>query len=632
MTIFFSFPLLPLLLLLQMIYFVFILAPAASASSMSSDSDFYSLNQILKNISVHVPTLTAYKSDIITVDLENLVCNRLRVGYVGLFPSITDEKVEAISNASGLSVDCTLKASTKVDSVDIHVASSSTSMELHVDLSGKPVPSSVSVSNCVAKAPLSTFDLGGSELGKILNTIKGLFQPHVTSEIEKVVCDELKSLFSGPSSLVPSVLNEAKTFFEKYLNDPVSSETFMEEAMEGERLLKAPPARMKLADLRANKALQWLNVAVEHYLDRQPSGKLGINTIVDELTNATGVLTIPLDGALILNTTVGNNTIAVHANSVNISGLDSFTEFHPLDVLSKYTLRQTMSLSRLSIAVNVTLRAVLFKGGDSVVRSNQPGGVHVVENAVLTFAARDVGVDVAVLAAIDSNGFKNLKFGSVYTTPTACLLSTVYATNITALNISVGSLLPFKVMGAVSPGVEALFDEVINMAFMMYGDVGLDILPTAAQTTLRDALNGALQTFIYTRRAAGCRAQVWLGTSNFTADNEFTRLRDKVQGIVGGQKGADFINHDLLDSVLKKQSGEAHVLNVTKLISSDLKFYEFTKNITMTTLRLLLKGSLSDMTLSNLDTVSNVTFMQSVSAEKLHTSVDIADLFAGYEP
>ena len=61
----------------------------------------------------------------------------------------------------------------------------------------------------------------------------------------------------------------------------------------------------------------------------------------------------------------------------------------------------------------------------------------------------------------------------------------------------------------------------------------------------------------------GCPKRVWTGTSNFLGDNDFTRMRNKIQDTIQGDKGSELLM--IRSTLLKNQSGIEHVLNVTKM-------------------------------------------------------------------
>ena len=270
-----------------------------------------------------------------------------------------------------------------------------------------------------------------------MNDVKGLFRSHLEKELGKMICNELQNLFSS-NSIFPVVISQAQSFFRKFMNEIPAPASFKADVIAAEKRVTEDAI-----DLHKSAIVVWINAAVHHFLGRQASGQLGINKIVRSATSGTGSLDLTIDAQL-LNSTNGTNSVIIHGNSVRISGLDTFSTFSVAEVMSIYTLRQTLAIDTLNVTLNATISIDAFSSTDSTVRVDKPGGLHLEETIFIDFRLKDVMLDVAVLAALDRSAINNLTFASVYENPISCLLSTFYAINVSALNASVVEILPFQ--------------------------------------------------------------------------------------------------------------------------------------------------------------------------------------------
>ena len=77
--------------------------------------------------------------------------------------------------------------------------------------------------------------------------------------------------------------------------------------------------------------MRQLSQALTHALGDQGGGVVGVNTLLDTLTNQTGIVKVIIDKSISLSSPLGPVDLGIH--SFALQGIDSFTHFEPLSLV-----------------------------------------------------------------------------------------------------------------------------------------------------------------------------------------------------------------------------------------------------------------------------------------------------------
>ncbi len=395
--------------------------------------------------------------------LTNAQCSNITLGHLasGVVPPAGIELA-----ATGLSIECTMDWGLKAFVIQAHgsamaqVSDSSLTLGLQLQ-SDRPVnatafklPVSASLALCTPRIDVAAIIFQG-DLGNFLNLFSTQIASILSTQLDKIICDQLSTLVQ--TNLTDS-LQEVNQFIAPYLKPrPV---------------VPAPTPPAGMIDLRSSPL-----VGVTAYLLNDvvgADGPLGLNKIVNALTNGTGSVTLgPLANVSLPIAVSSLGVVRLGLETVTLSGLNSWSLFQALDPSTgPYNLTSHTRLERLGLSFGFSLNVSL---------AGAEAGSYLYEKAELEALMTDNALDSVLQLAIGAAAVERLSNEQAIVP--GCLLSTVHDVNMTQLDLSfVLAQLQIVARGANHSGnsnytTEQQIDAAVNHAFTLLTGAYAEVLP-----------------------------------------------------------------------------------------------------------------------------------------------------------
>ena len=236
-----------------------------------------------------------------------------------------------------------------------------------------------------------------------------------------------------------------------------------------------------------------------------PNGHARATTYIEMLTGADGRYAMPFLSTLapLLTLTSDYVDLELRLTGLQLGGLHTFQTFHLFRALGHHVGGLELAASRLEISAQFELLLTNGSGPDPQVR----GKLRVDEpfNVSVGLAGMNMS-SVAVLLAIDEGRLNALQLGSLVDNTSSCLLTLLYAANLTQLVGSLSDVLQPILHSFINAGVSQLLTSVSDSLFLIYEDVALEQLPALLDNTIRTALNDWIRTELpaHSASADGC--------------------------------------------------------------------------------------------------------------------------------
>jgi hypothetical protein len=325
------------------------------------------------------------------------------------------------------------------------------------------------------------------------------------------VCDALKGVLADPLSALLTTLQST-------LDPYVGQNHIPLDPLEGERAVAAAVSRkdVDLVNFNTNKWVKMVDADLVDGMLGAPQDKdwlvagPKINQYVNDLTGGSGELDLAVgrlfaDGGTVFSAATTIMDVSIRVVNVWLGGLNTFTTFNPMNVLSNFTLYHEMALAELDGIVDIEIALSSPTGTGAVV---QPGVkvAPVTELVKVKTGMTDLFVNASTFLAFDNDRVNALQLGSIFATPYECIFSTLYAGNITSLRMTLRDILApsYGPFSATGEGIGRMVKSLTDAAFVMYESTLLKAAPAMFETTLRGAANDALTTFLDQPFAARC--------------------------------------------------------------------------------------------------------------------------------
>ena len=288
-----------------------------------------------------------------------------------------------------------------------------------------------------------------------------------------------------------------------------------------------------------------------------------------------------------------------------VAGLDSFTEFNPLEPLGNFTLLNDIAMRSISVKANITIVMSPTEAAGAVAASHET----VTEHIMIETGLRQVGLSLATLLAVDGTSCKMLQLGSLVDSPLGCLFSTVIEANATSLNLTLDNIIDPTLVGFISPGLDALFSNIAHAAFLLYKDAVLTALPEMMQTTVRQLLNQWINSSVAMEQAKACPVPVKSKQPQIM-DLTQTWLVKELNWLLNEYLGATKMNTKVIAPATKAQSGTSGQLMFQgsllggPTVPSSAQIGAITIDI-------------GNLTLSGLDTIYNMSLFHALSPHEV---------------
>lgn len=484
---------------------------------------FQSLNEILKGLTIQLPTIKT-KASGVEIVIKNLRCTGFQIHDATLDWEQKDITTIAVKVAiSGVELKCNLEwegralglrpqgvAVAAIEPPEAGYGKEGGSLSVHADFtstnfSQRP-PTSAEATACHADFPITRFELsgkgftGGIVSGVInIKSVRTSVKNKVQEALASLACDEVSALFSG---LLTKQLKRAYGLLEPFLvNVSASGTEEMQLKAEREMMQNRQPKDLQIMNLAEHPILKYARYAADRMLEAvNEYDELAVNRLITDKLGADGVFDVlhMLEGfglSPVLYEGVDQVTdTRLELDYVNISGLNHFTSLKLLDIVGSYTLQNSVELSEVFVTAGGTVR----------IRPNLEGGLlveseteEIVEQFELTTSITSIHISVAVLLALDQIQTYSLSLGQLNVSTVDCLLSAVHLLEISGINASVAHIAPPSLSDLVAPGVDMLLADALAEIFAMYEPSIMLALPFMISNAVDKSLNHILGVAIH---------------------------------------------------------------------------------------------------------------------------------------
>ena len=221
-------------------------------------------------------------------------------------------------------------------------------------------PTDLNIEDCNAAAEIGDLEFDGDGLGfiaSIINAFERLLRDRIEGEINTAVCSELKELGDGA---LDDILLKLSSQLDGYLVDEIQDPLLLESSIDIPRDMNGTSLYLNFLDLD-KYAGEWIDSALEKldsFLGGSNSdGELGINEFIrDNFLDDGAFVVNPLDfmaSNVIFESHDMLTETSMTIESIRILGLDSFSELDLMNAIGNHTLKNSLSLKSLSLAVDM---------------------------------------------------------------------------------------------------------------------------------------------------------------------------------------------------------------------------------------------------------------------------------------
>eukprot|EP00300_Choanocystis_sp_HF-7_P031068 c40146_g1_i1.p1 GENE.c40146_g1_i1~~c40146_g1_i1.p1 ORF type:complete len:788 (+),score=190.79 c40146_g1_i1:36-2366(+) len=449
--------------------------------------DWTWLNVLLENVVVPIPEQHLSHSGF-NIDVTEFTCDNIRVGKLE-FASKANEFSFFID---GTQMACSAKLSYAQStvfvprgSVSISARTSDINMKLGVSLlpNDQSLPIGAHVRTCSANSRVE-LDFGGLILGPILNLFRGRVESVVEGAIRSQLCVALTKAINED---FVAVLEKTAEALQPFVVLPSATPT--------------PTLPSPLLDWTISPTMQTIRSV------SQRLGPEGINQVTKSFEDASGRIFIPVP----MSTTLSSSYAGLDAALLGfeITGLDSFQRFEPLEPSGKYELRSRLGLRRVNVMAVTDMKFV-----NKLDRTGQTHSIPLKLN--LTVSMGDIDLAANALLAVYEDFVQRIE--QIRVTEIAdpgCWLSILGAMRLTNLGIQYSDGPRFFVSG-----YDSGFAKTASNLLMMFVDLFRKAIPRILATSLnahaREATNRAIQ-----QRVADMACARRVVTSEFEDLTEF---------------------------------------------------------------------------------------------------------------
>lgn len=485
---------------------------------VTSTNSFAELNQLLSGVTIKIPDMGPISQDLpwpftaISITISNLTCTNPNINDVKVnLKELNYQELEANFDIIGIGVDCSLDWAFHYQGGNImsKIGGSGTAqldlqnsnLSIKAALLSKDFryhfPDSFQLKSCSAYFDVTYIDVEGTIGDNIANTFQDAIQKQVETSINDVICKE----FDGLDVQATQILNMTDAKIHKYLPEDGWSVSQVDPFATTSNI----PKNISFLDFGGGTLTKTIIEQINSFLhvdlnSSTDSTTSGINGLIkSNLLNEDGIFNVPLK--LFLPDTVVFEAVdtltktRINVTSIRIAGLDSFTKFDPLQMLSPQVLRSTVALNHLNMQADLTISIQPSTLENSIISgSSSP----YLDNITVSFGMKDILSSVSFFLGVDSSLFGDLQVGSLLYSKQIlpCFLQTVQAAEITQLYGSVGDISIPSMVGFISSGLDNLIANVTGVAFETLKPWALKLIPGLFQKTVRIALNNQLRSFL----------------------------------------------------------------------------------------------------------------------------------------
>ena len=629
---------------------------------------FDPLNEILSIMTLKLPNPPTVSQSGADLTITEIVCRELNVDDIQLSHSVPSNTTQRISvDVTGVEIACTFQWEATVNLFGLSSTSSSgdgkalsdptSSISIEIDFASQDFstqpPQNVSIS-CDTNLQIDNLEVeddGSGIIGGIINILEDVFRDTIEEELGELVCEEIQGLGEEGEALddLMTMLSEGiDSYLEKVEVDPLSAEKNAQVPTDEDgnllwvNFLELQMFTQELLNLE-------LNELVEPILGSSSSSstsgeeELGINDFFrTNILNEDGLLVI--DPSTIVaedDSTIFElyDLLTMSIQSISIEGLDSFQEMNILNPIGNYTLQNSLTLEYLTLVLEmeVAMHHASSESDAVVALTGETDSPPIQESFTIEFTVKDVHVDFSLFLGINTQTLGAVLLGSVIYTANIlpCILGAVDDAEVTALSVTVSDIVPPTVSGFLDDGSGSVFDHIISSGvealFSMYKGVLIRAIPNFFETTLRDLLNDYVDDALNDDEPCPKpddsldglvdyrdlllseeEAVALLGRGGSPYGDLFRQLYGFLNGILSNEDALAWLSAFIVQST-GLQSDEEGELYIDGDDGSDL--ISKTLDISVGGLNAVIELGVSDIRVSNLDSLSALNLLQPMYGE-----------------
>lgn len=473
---------------------------------------------------------------------------------------------------------------------------------------------SVTVNLCQAQIDIYNLDFRGGLVARIVDLASKPVSDILQREIQEALCEQLSS--NGGAAL--------EALLDSFLMrvDPAPPVLQEPALVERQVLSSSSSSSVQQSSLFDFSEHEWLKRGLEQvqlFLGSSSGSSerdLGINVLLrNRILNTDGTLLVNLEDVM-ENTTILSSHGRLTESSIvlqnlEIDGLDSLTRFDALQIVSNYTVRNTLRWEslRVRIQARIIMQASSQENSLFVVSDGQPTVVE--EDIVIEAGLEDLVINLNLLFATEEEFWRTMPLGDVLDTSTLynCFLQSIKLWNVTELTATAGRIVRPTLEGFIDAGLDRIASSAVEAFLNLFEPTFQEALPNLAQTIMRDWVN--------TELLPNLRQDVPACPTTVTWPTPLVDFRDlllppkeaQALGGSGEQPYGDLV-HQGYDALVKKfsewdelnnflirpwTSSQSGVAGTFALLEQDLVVVDHS----------LVDFSLSDLQIRNLDTIQH---------------------------
>ena len=475
---------------------------------------FDALNEIFAEISLDLPDATVDNRSGLEITITEIVCRDLNVGDIQIdheIQSPTSQKVGV--DIIGIKIMCNFRYAYRWtifsgEGAGNALLDSASNASIDFEFKSKDYtmhpPTDVDIAECSTDVQIADMNFDGDGpgiLSGILNLFEGLLRDTIEGELNAVVCSELSGL--GDEALDDFLLSMS-THLDAFLEPQVAATDplYFEDSLELHAGSDGPPLYVDFQEMKNGTGLissAWKELDKLFIVSNATEGVPFNNIMRDYVLDESGMLEIDpsilsrsesfFDGHDMLTET------SMSIKSVKIKGLDSFTKMDVLKAIGKYTLRNSVQLDYLDIALDIeSVMKASSKEDAVIVAENSPP---ITELFTVNLKVTDITVDFSLFLGINLDNLGDLRLGSVLdmTSILPCLLNAIDNLSVTELSVKVEDMVPPSLSGFLDSGVDYLISKGAKSLFHMYEAVLIRAMPNFFDSFVRENVNKFLIDF-----------------------------------------------------------------------------------------------------------------------------------------
>ena len=610
-----------LVLFASSLFGAFTLSSAQTATTLNTTStDFQAFNQLFQNAQLLLPDADISTNGL-DLNLRELICSQVIIDDMTLVSPTSGATNTATSQSIQLQVNVRFSLICQANygyyfppffRGDGRVAAMTRDNQFttHITVAHSD-RTNVTVDLCQAAVQIYDLDFRGGLVARLVEVAEKPVADLLQSQIQDALCQQLST--NGGSAIE----NLLDSFLQRI--DPVAP-VLLTPAQAEQQVLSSIEKTNDLFDFMEHEWLARGLEQVQTFLgSSSEGGGLGINSLLrTRMLNSKGVLRVNL-GDVMKNTTIVSSHGRLTKSSIvlqnlDITGLDSLTQFDALQIVSNYTVRNTLRWESLRIRMQARVIMQASSQNNSlfvVDGATQPKVIE--EDIIIVAGLKDFAVNLNLLFATEEAFWKNMPLANLLQTSTLynCFLQSIKVWNVTEFTATAGQIVRPKLEGFVDAGLDRVASSAVDALLNLLEPTFQAALPNLAQTLLRDWINTDLLPNLRNDVGACPTSAAWPTPMVDFRDLLLSPSAAQALGGSGTQPYGDLVQY-AYDAVTKKfgQVDELNDFLIRPFTSSQsgvegmLSLFKEEQGLVVVD-HSLVDLSLSDLQIRNLDTIQH---------------------------